>query len=209
MANFELENEIYKNENISYVCGIDEAGRGPWAGPVVAAAVIINKLNIPKGINDSKKLSAKAREQLASEIFNTAISIGIGIIEAEEIDKINILQATFKAMRIAVSKLKTTPQYCLIDGNRDPKIGIDSDCIIKGDAKSISIAAASIIAKQTRDQIMKNAHEIYPYYGFDKNAGYGVPNHIEGLNKFGPCPIHRFSFKPIKQLTVKNALKSE
>lgn len=203
MANFDLETEILKNQKFKYICGIDEAGRGPWAGPVVAAAVILNINNIPLGIDDSKKLKAEKRANLAFQIYKSALAIGIGIVDAQIIDEINILQATFMAMRNAVKNLKIPPDYCLIDGNRDPKIGIQSECIIKGDSKSVSIAAASIIAKQKRDEIMQNAHLTYPNYGFDKNAGYGVPFHIMALNEYGPCPLHRMSFKPIKNLITE------
>ncbi len=203
MANFDIESDILKNGNYKYICGIDEAGRGPWAGPVVAAAVILDINNLPIGVDDSKKLNAKKRAIFFEEIIKSSIAIGIGIIEAKEIDEINILQATYKAMKIAVKNLKIMPEYCLIDGNRDPHIGIKSDCIVKGDSKSISIAAASIIAKQTRDKIMNEANNLYPQYGFNKNAGYGVPFHINALNEFGPCPIHRLSYKPVKIFAEK------
>lgn len=200
MANFEFENEMMRSLNAQYICGIDEAGRGPWAGPVVAAAVIFDKNNIPNGLDDSKKLTQAKRDALVPIIKHSAIAFSVAFIDAEIIDEINILQATFKAMQSAFAGLSIKADGALIDGNRDPKIGIPTKTIIKGDSLSVSIAAASILAKTARDEYMIKAHEQFPQYGFDKHKGYGVPLHHEALKQHGPCPLHRTSFKPIKLL---------
>ena len=203
MTDYSTENHIKKNGQGTIICGIDEAGRGPWAGPVVAAAVVLDATNIPKGLRDSKKLSENARKTLEIEIKAKALAFAIGTASAQEIDDLNILRATFLAMKRAFDSLKIAPDFALIDGNRDPKIGIASQTVIKGDDKSASIAAASILAKTFRDDLMKAAHKDYPQYGFDKNMGYGVPAHIAALNEHGPCPLHRMSFKPIRELQLK------
>ena len=177
-----------------YICGIDEAGRGPLAGPVVAAAVILPKeLKIPY-LNDSKQLSAKRREDLYDIIMEKALAVGVGAASPERIDEINILQATYEAMRQAVAELNIKPQILLNDAVYIPGLDLPQEKIIKGDAKSLSIAAASVIAKVTRDRMMKAYHEIFPEYGFDKHKGYGSKEHIEMLQTLGPCPIHRRSF---------------
>lgn len=177
-----------------YICGIDEAGRGPLAGPVVAAAVILPKgLKIPY-LNDSKQLSEKRREELYDVIIDKAVAVGTGIVSPERIDEINILQATYEAMRQAVNSLEVRPQVLLNDAVIIPWIDIPQEKIIRGDAKSLSIAAASIIAKVTRDRIMKAYHEIFPEYGFNKHKGYGSKEHIATIQALGPCPIHRRSF---------------
>jgi ribonuclease HII len=181
------------------VAGVDEAGRGPWAGPVVSAAVIFQNRNIPTGINDSKKLSAAKRELLYSQILGSA-DVGIGIVDAQEIDTLNILQATFKAMQIAVAALKHRPATVLVDGNRLPKWEYPSHALIGGDGVSVSIAAASIVAKVTRDRIMQELAKQYPHYGWEKNAGYGTKAHQQGLAEFGITPHHRKSYAPIKAL---------
>lgn len=181
-------------ETYEYICGIDEAGRGPLAGPVVAGAVILPKgLKIPY-LNDSKQLSEKRREELYDRIMESAAAAGVGIISPERIDEINILQATYEAMGQAVESLNPKPQILLNDAVIIPGIELPQEKIIKGDARSLSIAAASIIAKVTRDRMMKAYHEIFPEYGFDKHKGYGSREHIEAIQKFGPCPIHRRSF---------------
>lgn len=178
------------------VAGIDEAGRGPLAGPVVAAAVILDPLNFPAGLNDSKKLSHKKREQLFDALQDCA-DIGIGIIEPLEIDEINILQATYKAMIQACEALTHPPYHCLVDGNRLPNLSMDATAIVKGDAKSLSIAAASIIAKVTRDRIMMELDQKHPEYGWAKNMGYGTQAHRDAINTYGPTPFHRMSFAPL------------
>ena len=177
-----------------YICGIDEVGRGPFAGPVVACAVILPKDCDILYLNDSKKLSEKKREELFIEIKDKAISYGIGIVDEKVIDEINILQATFEAMRQAINNLSVKPDILLNDAVTIPGVDIPQVPIIKGDAKSASIAAASIVAKVTRDHMMVELNEKYPGYDFDKNKGYGTKAHIEGLKKYGPCEIHRRSF---------------
>lgn len=187
---------IYENSycEYQYICGIDEVGRGPLSGPVVAGAVILPKDCDILYLNDSKKLNEKKREMLYDEIMNKAIATGIGIIGPGRIDEINILQATYEAMQIAVSKLKVVPDLLLNDAVTIPKIDIEQVSIIKGDEKSISIAAASIIAKVTRDRLMVKYEEVLPGYGFANNKGYGSQEHIDALKKLGATPIHRQSF---------------
>ena len=181
-------------EHLGYVCCIDEVGRGPFAGPVVACAVILPKDCSILYINDSKKLSEKRREELYEIITKEAVSFGIGIRDNKRIDEINILEATYEAMRDAISSLKVKPDVLLNDAVTIPGVDIKQVPIIKGDAKSISIGAASIVAKVTRDRMMVEYDEIFPGYDFAKNKGYGTAAHIEGLKKLGPCDIHRFSF---------------
>lgn len=176
------------------ICGIDEAGRGPLAGPVVAAAVCLPEDCELLYVNDSKKLSEKKREELFDQIRETAVSYGIGIVGPDVIDEINILQADYEAMRIAVSQLKPQPEVLLNDAVRIPGLSMKQVPIIRGDAKSLSIAAASILAKVTRDRMMAEYDKIYPEYGFAGNKGYGSASHIEALKTYGPCPIHRRSF---------------
>ena len=181
-------------EHLGYVCGIDEVGRGPLAGPVVACAVILPKDCQILYINDSKKLSAAKREELYQEIEKEAVGIGIGMASPARIDEINILNATYEAMRMAISKLPVRPQILLNDAVTIPQVEIPQVPIIKGDAKSISIAAASIVAKVTRDRMMVEYDKQMPEYGFASNKGYGAAAHIEALKKYGPSPIHRQSF---------------
>lgn len=178
----------------SYICGIDEVGRGPLAGPVVAGAVILPKDCSLLYLNDSKKLSEKKREELYAKIMEAAVAVGVGYNTPARIDEINILQATYEAMREAVSHLSVKPDLLLNDAVTIPKIDIEQVPIIKGDAKSISIAAASIVAKVTRDRLMVKYDEIYPEYGFASNKGYGSSTHIDAIKKYGPTPIHRKSF---------------
>ncbi len=190
------EMSVYEEEYGMYqhICGIDEAGRGPLAGPVVAGAVILPKDAVILYLNDSKKLSEKKREALYDEIMEKAVSAGVGIVSPERIDKINILQATYEAMRAAVASLKVKPDLLLNDAVTIPDTEIKQVPVIKGDAKSISIAAASIIAKVTRDRIMAEYDLAMPGYGFGKHKGYGTKAHIESLKRLGPCPIHRRTF---------------
>ena len=187
----------FEDQYSGCVCGVDEAGRGPLAGPVVAAAVIFPHRNAPIGLTDSKKLSHGQRERLLNIIRQKAI-IAIGISEPEEIDRINILQASLTAMRRAIQALETRPEIALIDGNKIPKIDLPCQAIVKGDARSFSIAAASIVAKVTRDQIMLGAHTRFPGYGLDRHKGYPTKAHREQLRSIGPSPIHRFSFGSVK-----------
>ena len=188
----------YEKEAISKgykaVCGVDEAGRGPLAGPVCAAAVILPENTIIEGVNDSKKLSEKKREALFDVIKEQALSYSIAFASVEEIEDINILNATMLAMKRAVEGLDVKADYAMIDGNRLPDLSIDSEVIIKGDAKSMSIACASILAKVSRDRLLYEYAEEYPEYLFDKHKGYGTKAHVEAIKKYGPCPYHRLSF---------------
>ena len=183
------------------VCGVDEAGRGPLAGPVVAAAVILTPARIPEGLNDSKALSSKQRELLLNMIEKNA-QIGIGIAEPEEIDRMNILGATLIAMRRAVLALPKLPDMALIDGNKLPDLPCEAQAIVKGDSRSLSIAAASIVAKVTRDRLMVEADSRYPGYGLAGHKGYPTKAHMEAVKQIGPLPIHRFSFKPVRLARV-------
>ena len=176
------------------VCGVDVAGRGPLAGPVTAAAVILNPDDIIDGVNDSKKLSAKKREALFEVICQRSLAWGIGWASPEEIDDINILNATFLAMQRAVKQMNMTPDFILVDGNRDPGLGLETRCIVGGDGKSASIAAASILAKVSRDRLMCELAQQYPQYGFDVHKGYPTKVHREAVLQWGPSPVHRKSF---------------
>ena len=187
----------YWSLGYDYIAGVDEVGRGPLAGPVVSAAVILPEgITIP-GVDDSKKISAKKREMLFPVITDKAITIGIGIIGEQEIDEINILNATHKAMRIALNQLTIQPNIVLVDGNEADIGKFKQVNIVKGDQKSMSIAAASIVAKVTRDRMMVDYDRIYPEYGFVSHKGYGTKFHIEALKKYFACPIHRRSFRPV------------
>lgn len=181
-------------DNYSYICGIDEVGRGPLAGPVVACAVILPKDCDILYINDSKKLSAAKRDELYDEIMEKAVAVGLGCVSPERIDEINILQATYEAMRQAISKLDPQPDLLLNDAVTIPGVDITQVPIIKGDAKSISIGAASIVAKVTRDRLMEEYDKMFPEYGFASNKGYGSAEHIAAIRKYGPTPIHRRTF---------------
>lgn len=187
--------EIDINQNVDFLAGIDEAGRGPLAGPVVVGCVIMPKDSFIEGVNDSKKVSEKKREKLYDEIINNAIAWGVGIVDEKEIDKVNILNATKEALTIAIDKLETKPDKILVDAltHIDTR-GIPYVSIIKGDATSYSIAAASIVAKVTRDRIMREYDSKYPQYGFEKHKGYGTASHIAAIKQYGPCEIHRRSF---------------
>lgn len=194
----EYESELYK-KGLELICGVDEVGRGPLIGPVVAAAVILPKNYFHEDIKDSKKLTEKKREKLYDIIINDAISIGIGIVDEKEIDKINIYEATKVAMKTAINNLKIKPEHILIDAMK-LELEIPSTSIIKGDAKSESIAAASIIAKVTRDRMLDEMDKEYPMYDLKHNKGYGTKKHIEALKKHGPCIHHRKTFKPVMEL---------
>ena len=192
--------ELWNYEHICYdegyevVCGVDEAGRGPLAGPVCAAAVILPRDLEIEGLNDSKKLSDKRRRALFDQITAQALAYGIAFASEQEIDEINILQATFLAMRRAMEQLSLKPAIALIDGNRETDFDLPVRTIVKGDSLSANIAAASILAKVTRDDFMLNQAELYPQYGFDVHKGYGTRAHYEALRRYGPCPIHRKTF---------------
>ena len=190
----EFENKLY-SEGLKYIAGIDEAGRGPLAGPVVVGIAIMKPDSFIEGVNDSKKISEKKRELLYEQITNEAIDWSVGIVDQNEIDEINILNATKKALHMAITNLKIKPDRILVDAlEHIDTCGIPYTSIIKGDAKVYSISAASIIAKVTRDRIMRQWNEIYPVYDFEKNKGYGTAEHIKALKDYGPCQIHRKSF---------------
>lgn len=184
------------------VCGIDEAGRGPLAGPVTAAAVILDPARPIAGLNDSKKLSEKRREALAIEIKEKALAWAIAEASPAEIDRINILQATFLAMQRAVAALSIAPERAVVDGNRCPKLAIPVEAVVKGDGKIAAIAAASILAKTDRDGKLRALHADYPHYGFDRHMGYPTAAHFAALQEHGPCPEHRRSFAPVAQLLL-------
>lgn len=194
--------------------GVDEAGRGPWAGPVVAGAVIFPNLEISQHLratlNDSKKLTAAKRESLFNELLASNAIIGCGMASVEEIDALNILRATFLAMRRAVASLTAVPAFAIIDGNKiPPELPCPARCLIKGDALSLSVAAASIVAKVTRDRIMRDLAKEFPYYGWEKNAGYGTKAHQDGLKAHGVCVHHRKSYAPIKRLLTPDQMVNE
>ncbi|MCI6487440.1 MAG: ribonuclease HII [Clostridiales bacterium] len=188
-----LENEIYAG-GVKLLCGVDEAGRGPLAGPVCAAAVILPQNCEIQGLNDSKKLTEKKRGALFDVICASAVSYGIAFATVEEIEEYNILGATFMAMNRAIARLDRVPELALIDGNRNTGIQIPSRCVIGGDGKCADIAAASVLAKVTRDRYMLQMAELYPQYGFEKHKGYGTKAHYEAIRAYGPSPIHRPSF---------------
>lgn len=188
-----IENEIY-DSGVNIICGVDEAGRGPLAGPVCAAAVILPRNLEIVGLNDSKKLTEKKREALFEVIIENAVSYGIAFSTVEEIEEMNILNASMLAMNRAISQLDPVPELSLIDGNRNSAIEYPSRCVIKGDAKCADIAAASILAKVTRDRYMLEMAEKYPQYHFEQHKGYGTKLHYEALREYGPCEIHRMSF---------------
>ena len=185
-----------------HICGVDEAGRGPLAGPVCAAAVILPEGCIIEGVNDSKKLTEKKREELYDVIIETAVSCSIAFGAVEEIERDNILRATMNTMKRAVEGLSVAADYAMIDGNRMPPLAIPAEYIVKGDARSMSIAAASILAKVTRDRLMLEYAKKYPEYAFEKHKGYGTALHVEKILEYGPCPIHRLSF--LKKIYEKN-----
>lgn len=186
------------------VAGVDEAGRGPWAGPVIAAAVVLSPDRIPEGLDDSKKLSVAARERLFDQIRETA-QVGVGRATVEEIDEINILQATLRAMARAVDALPAPPSAAIVDGNQAPTLPCPTHTVVRGDGKSLSIAAASIIAKVTRDRLMAALSLDFPDFGWERNAGYGTPQHQKALEKLGVTPHHRRSFAPVRKRIAKDS----
>jgi len=197
-----LHEKNLNNRGYRSIAGVDEAGRGPLAGPVVAGAVIIKDIRFKERIDDSKKLTANKREKAYREILKKSI-VGIGIVDEKIVDDINIYQATKKAMQIAISKLKIPPDYVIVDGNMKIATKCPLKCIVEGDSKSLSIAAASIVAKVTRDRIMVEYDKLYPQYGFAKHKGYGTKEHMAAIKNHGASPIHRCSFHPIKDLQTK------
>lgn len=194
---FKIENDLL-TQDVWPIAGVDEVGRGPLAGPVTAAAVILDPARLPEGVNDSKALRPKQRDAAFEQIMSTALAVSVAFVTAAEIDAINIRRAALAAMARAVSGLALTPAFVLVDGRDAPPISCPCRPIIKGDATSLSIAAASIVAKVARDAMMRRLAALYPDYGFDANAGYAAPRHLEALRRIGPTPIHRFSFAPLK-----------
>jgi len=201
-----MSNQLWHEEKLwidglELIAGVDEVGRGPLAGPVVAAAVILPVRVELDGVKDSKKLLARTREKLYGKILGKAISVGIGMIGHEEIDRINILNASLRAMRLAIMDLKVTPSYVLVDGNREiPGLDVPQLPIVGGDSLSLSIASASIVAKVTRDRLMLGYDKTYPGFCFAQNKGYCTKSHVEALKAYGPCEIHRYSFRTVKFL---------
>lgn len=203
---YEFEDALYA-KGITYIAGTDEAGRGPLAGPVVAAAVILRKGAVIEGVDDSKKLTDKKRRDLIDTIKKEALAVGIGIVSPQEIDQINIYRAAKQAMISAIKALKIKPEYILADAMMlEDELGIPTESIIKGDQKSASIAAASIVAKVTRDEYMIEMDKLFPMYGFKKHMGYPTKTHIEAIEKYGICPIHRKTFEPIKSIIREKLL---
>ncbi len=190
---------MYTRRGYRRIAGVDEAGRGPLAGPVVAAAVILPQEGIEERLYDSKKISSKKREELYGQILAKAAGVGIGIIEQEEIDRLNIFQATLKAMSLAIANLPICPDFVLVDGNQVIEIPLPQRPICKGDQLSTSIAAASIVAKVTRDRLMMDWHQKYPHYNFAKHKGYGTKEHRSAIEKFGICELHRKTFRGVKE----------
>ena len=206
MVDIEYENKA-REKGYKIICGIDEAGRGPLAGPVCAAAVILPKDKIIEGINDSKKITEKKREKIFEDILKEAVSVGIGWASVEEIEEINILNAAMLAMKRAVDDMKTKPDFAYVDGNTTPPLNIDCEAVTGGDAKIMSVAAASIVAKVSRDRLMRKYADEYPDYGFDKHKGYGTKAHTAAILEYGACPLHRPSF--LKKLYAKNGKQDE
>ncbi|MBB4197712.1 ribonuclease HII [Rhodoblastus sphagnicola] len=200
-ATFELERDLIA-QGLWPVAGVDEVGRGPLAGPVCVAAVILDRDNLPQGLDDSKKLTAKRRAALAEEIYASALAISVVMAPAAEVDALNIRGATLKAMARAAAALALPPAFALIDGRDAPKLVCPARAVIHGDAISMSIAAASIVAKVARDRLMARLDRIYPGYGFAGHAGYGTPAHLAALRQHGPCPEHRRSFAPVRALSA-------
>jgi ribonuclease HII len=199
MPTFRYENKAVKN-GAKIVAGIDEAGRGPLAGPVVAAAAILPEKFRHKTLNDSKQLSEQQREEIYIELTaNPAFHWAVGVSDVDVIDHYNILRATWRAMQLALDALTVRPDHALVDGLRVPLIGVTQTAIVKGDAKSFSIAAASVVAKVTRDRMMLTIHEQFPKYNFARHKGYGTPEHLAALDQYGPSPVHRRSFAPVRQ----------
>jgi ribonuclease HII len=194
-----LQERRLRKQGYLSIAGVDEAGRGPLAGPVVAAACILPPKFLLEHLNDSKQLTAEVREELFAQLrANPDVFYGIGLVSTERIDAINILRATFEAMQIAVKNLSQPPDYLLIDGNQLPTFDVPCEGMIQGDAYSVSIAAASILAKVTRDHLMLEEAKRWPQYGFEQHKGYGTPQHLEAIKRFGPCPLHRKTFEPVK-----------
>jgi ribonuclease HII len=196
MSHLQYESDAWR-AGYSLIAGIDEAGRGPLAGPVIAAAVILPENIQLEGVRDSKRMTPRAREEAFCLIEKRAISIALAVVSPREIDQVNILQATRKAMKQAVLHLDTQPDFLLIDGTHRVELPIEQRCIVRGDQQSLSISAASVVAKVYRDRMMCSYHELYPRYGFSSNKGYGTRRHLEAITRYGPCSIHRLTFRGV------------
>jgi ribonuclease HII len=194
-----VERELWRN-GLTRVAGVDEVGVGPLAGPVVAAAVIVPPSMQLRGVDDSKLLTAALREELAAKIQASALAVGIGIVDVADIDRLNIYHAALEAMRRAVEALPVPPEHIVVDARQIPNVTVPQTPLIDGDARCYSVAAASIVAKVTRDRLMRELHELYPQYGFRENMGYGTPRHLAAVEEFGPSPVHRRSFAPVREL---------
>jgi ribonuclease HII len=191
-----------RRQGLARIAGVDEVGVGPLAGPVVAAAVILPEDVRLRGVDDSKRLTPARREDLAESIRAVALGIGVGVVEVADIDRLNIYRAALEAMRRAVAALPIVPQHLVVDGRRIPEVSVPQTALIDGDARCYSVAAASIVAKVARDAMMRSLHEIYPQYGFRDNMGYGTAQHLAAIERYGPSPIHRRSFAPVRQLRL-------
>jgi len=200
-ASFDIERELIA-QGLWPIAGVDEVGRGPLAGPVCVAAVILDRDNLPQGLDDSKKLTARRRAALAEEIYASALAISVVMAPAAEVDALNIRGATLAAMARAAAALNLRPAFALIDGRDSPPLVCPARAVINGDALSMSIAAASIVAKVARDRLMTRLDRLYPVYGFAGHAGYGTPAHLAALRQYGPCPEHRRSFAPVRALVA-------
>lgn len=196
-----VERELWR-EGVTRVAGVDEVGVGPLAGPVVAAAVIVPPDMKLRGVDDSKLLTAALREELAAKIQECALGVGLGIVEVADIDRLNIYHAALEAMRRAVEALPVSPEHIVVDARQIPNITVPQTPLIDGDARCYSVAAASIVAKVARDRLMRQLHELYPQYGFRENMGYGTPRHLAAIDQYGPSPVHRRSFAPVRELRL-------
>ncbi len=196
-----VEREFWRS-GLTLVAGVDEVGVGPLAGPLVAAAVIVPRDLRVRGVDDSKRLSARRREELARELHAAAGGVGIGVVEVAEVDRLNVYHAALEAMRRAVLALPVRPQHIVVDARHIPGIDVPQTSLVKGDARSYSVAAASIVAKVARDRLMCDLDAVYPAYGFRHNMGYGTPDHLAAIERFGPSPVHRRSFAPVRELRL-------
>lgn len=196
-----VERELWR-EGLTRIAGVDEVGVGPLAGPVVAAAVIVPPDMKLRGVDDSKLVTAALREELAAKIQECALGVGIGIVEVADIDRLNIYHAALEAMRRAVEALPVAPEHIVVDARQIPNVTVPQTPLIDGDARCYSVAAASIVAKVARDRLMRELHEIYPQYGFRDNMGYGTPRHLAAIDQYGPSPVHRRSFAPVRELRL-------
>jgi ribonuclease HII len=196
-----FERELWRG-GLTRIAGVDEVGVGPLAGPVVAAAVIVPPDMNLRGVDDSKLLTATLREELAAKIQECALGVGIGIVEVPDIDRLNIYHAALEAMRRAVEALPISPEHIVVDARQIPNVTVPQTPLIDGDARCYSVAAASIVAKVARDRLMRELHELYPQYGFRDNMGYGTPRHLAAIDQYGPSPVHRRSFAPVRELRL-------